>query len=98
MKQTVTNWNNYPIVEAEKFSFDYDTEVKGKLGSLSDLAIRGNGRCYGDASLSSTIVSSLRFDKILSFNIEKGVVECQSGLLLSDLLQIIVPKGWFLPV
>lgn len=98
MKQAVTNWNNYPVVEAEKFSFDYNTEVKGKLGSLSDLAIRGNGRCYGDASLSSTIVSSLRFDKILSFDIEKGVVECQSGLLLSDLLQIIVPKGWFLPV
>ncbi len=98
MIQNVTNWNNYPIVEADKFSFDYKDDVTSKLQDLSDLGIRGNGRCYGDASLSSTIVSSLRYDKIISFDKTKGIVKCQSGLLLSDLLQIIVPEGWFLPV
>jgi FAD/FMN-containing dehydrogenase len=98
MKQQVTNWNNYPVVEAEKFSFDYRDDIKLKLSSLSDLAIRGNGRCYGDASLSTSIASSLRFDKVLTFDRSSGTIQCQSGLLLSDLLQVIVPHGWFLPV
>jgi decaprenylphospho-beta-D-ribofuranose 2-oxidase len=98
MKQPVTNWNNYPVVDAEKFSFDFKDDVKLKIKEMSNLAIRGNGRCYGDASLSSNIVSSLRYDKILSFNKETGALSCQSGLLLSDLLQVIVPNGWFLPV
>jgi decaprenylphospho-beta-D-ribofuranose 2-oxidase len=98
MIQPVTNWNNYPVVEAEKFSFDYRDDIAAKASEFSQLAIRGNGRCYGDASLSTSIVSSLRYDKILAFDKAKGIVYCQSGLLLSDLLQIIVPAGWFLPV
>ncbi len=44
------------------------------------------------------MINTLRFDKILSFDEQQGIITCQSGLLLSDLLQVIVPRGWFLPV
>ena len=27
-----------------------------------------------------------------------GVLECQSGLTLDKILEIIVPEGWFFPV
>jgi decaprenylphospho-beta-D-ribofuranose 2-oxidase len=27
-----------------------------------------------------------------------GIITCQSGLLLSDVLELTMPKGWFLPV
>jgi FAD/FMN-containing dehydrogenase len=96
MKKIVTNWNNYPLVEAKEISFDFETEIVSKLAQSS--IPHGNGRCYGDASLSSDIVSTLRFDKVLSFDEVNGIITCQSGILLSDLLQIIVPRGWFLPV
>jgi decaprenylphospho-beta-D-ribofuranose 2-oxidase len=48
--------------------------------------------------LYTDVVNTLRFDKVLAFNEQQGIITCQSGILLSDLLQIIVPRGWFLPV
>ena len=96
MKKLITNWNNYPVVEASEISFDYEKEIASKLSHPS--IPHGNGRCYGDASLSSEVVNTLRYDKILAFDEVNGIITCQSGLLLSDLLQIIVPRGWFLPV
>ncbi|MEX1239301.1 MAG: FAD-binding oxidoreductase [Cyclobacteriaceae bacterium] len=96
MKKLITNWNNYPIVEASEISFDYEKEIARKLAQAS--IAHGNGRCYGDASLSSDVVNTLRYDKILAFDEVNGAITCQSGVLLSDLLQVIVPRGWFLPV
>jgi decaprenylphospho-beta-D-ribofuranose 2-oxidase len=96
MKKLITNWNNYPVVEAREISFDYEQEIALKLAQSS--IPHGNGRCYGDASLSSDVVNTLRYDKVLAFDELNGIITCQSGLLLSDLLQIIVPRGWFLPV
>ena len=96
MKKLITNWNNYPVVEAREISFDYEKEIAVKLTRPS--IAHGNGRCYGDASLSAEVISTLRYDKFLTFDEMNGIISCQSGLLLSDLLQVIVPRGWFLPV
>ncbi len=96
MKKLITNWNNYPVVEAREISFDYEKEIASKLAQSS--IAHGNGRCYGDASLSTEVVNTLRYDKVLAFDELNGIITCQSGLLLSDLLKIIVPRGWFLPV
>ena len=43
-------------------------------------------------------ISTLKFDKILSFDKTAGIFECQSGLTLDQILEVIVPAGWFLPV
>lgn len=96
MKKSLTNWNNYPVVEARQISFDYPQDLPVKLAHSS--IPHGNGRCYGDASLFSDVVNTLRYDKILAFDEHHGIITCQSGVLLSDLLGIIVPRGWFLPV
>jgi decaprenylphospho-beta-D-ribofuranose 2-oxidase len=96
MKKNISNWNNYPVVEAKEISFDSLKELSAKLTHSS--IPHGNGRCYGDASLYSDVVNTLRYDKVLAFDETHGIITCQSGVLLSDLLQIIVPRGWFLPV
>ncbi len=96
MKKKITNWNNYPVVEAREISFDHEKEIAGKLAPPS--IAHGNGRCYGDASLSSEVVNTLWYDKALAFDELNGIITCQSGILLSDLIKIIVPRGWFLPV
>jgi len=97
MKKLITNWNNYPVAQAEVLSFDQQKELLVKLNGSSCIP-HGNGRCYGDASIHDVVANTLRFEKILAFNPDSGIITCQSGLLLSDLLQVIVPRGWFLPV
>jgi decaprenylphospho-beta-D-ribofuranose 2-oxidase len=98
MKKKIANWGNYPVIVSEELSFTLDEEVQASLKEVSSVIGRGNGRCYGDASLSDITYSTLKYDKVLGFDREQGIFTCQSGVTLDQILQIIVPAGWFLPV
>ena len=98
MKKHIANWGNYPVIETDEKSFSFAGQLAETLSNTDDIIARGNGRCYGDASLSTNTISTLKYDKILSFDTNKGIFECQSGLTLDKILEVIVPKGWFLPV
>jgi len=98
MKKQMANWGNYPVVESNEEYFSFPEQLQELLSRDASFIPRGNGRCYGDASLAQTTISTLKFDKILSFDKSTGVFECQSGLTLDQILEVIVPAGWFLPV
>src|SRR5450432_1579498 len=98
MKKQIANWGNYPVIESNEEFFAFTEQLQELLSRDEPFIPRGNGRCYGDASLAKTTISTLKFDKILSFDVSKGYFECQSGLVLDQILEVIVPKGWFLPV
>lgn len=96
--QKVTNWGNYPIVEKEMKSDDSFRKIKEFILNHNEVIARGNGRCYGDASLGEHIFSTKKLNKFISFDRLNGVIECESGVLLSDVLEISVPQGYFLYV
>jgi FAD/FMN-containing dehydrogenase len=98
MKKNIANWGNYPVMESEEGTFRTVGELKGLLDTNKAVIARGNGRCYGDASLSEVTVCTLKYDKITAFDTVTGIITCQSGVTLDQLLDVIVPKGWFLPV
>jgi FAD/FMN-containing dehydrogenase len=98
MKKQIANWGNYPVIESNEESFVFTDQLDELIKKDQSFIPRGNGRCYGDASLSERTISTLKYDKILSFDTDKGVFECQSGITLDQILPVIVPKGWFLPV
>ncbi len=98
MKKTIANWGNYPVMETDEKSFSFAEELSETILKSDAIIARGNGRCYGDASLEKNTISTLKYDKILSFDTVNGIFECQSGITLDKVLEVIVPKGWFLPV
>ncbi|MBS1600334.1 MAG: FAD-binding oxidoreductase [Bacteroidetes bacterium] len=98
MKKSIANWGNYPVVESDEQFFSFTDQLNQLVKNNDEFIARGNGRCYGDASLAKKTISTLKYDNILSFDIQKGIFECQSGLTLDKILEVIVPKGWFLPV
>lgn len=98
MKDQVANWGNYPKIPVKEQMFSLEQEAKQLVNGQDRLITRGNGRCYGDASLSDNIVSTLKYNKILAFDEAQGILTCQAGVTLAELLDIIVPRGWFLPV
>jgi decaprenylphospho-beta-D-ribofuranose 2-oxidase len=98
IKKHVANWGNYPVMETEEKTFSFTDQIADTLQQSDGIIARGNGRCYGDASLAKHTISTLKYDKILSFDAEKGLFECQAGITLDQVLEVIVPKGWFLPV
>ena len=98
MTSSISNWGNYPIVKAQVKDFDNANQACTRIQEFANCAIRGAGLSYGDASLASRIISTTSFSNILSFDEKKGVIVVESGVTLDQVLQIIVPKGWFLPV
>lgn len=98
MKKQIANWGNYPAMEADEESFVFDEQLDKLVNKQEPFIARGNGRCYGDASLGNRTISTLKYDKILSFDKQNGIFECQSGITLDQILDVIVPAGWFLPV
>lgn len=98
MLRSISNWGNYPVIESDEQFFSFDDQLQNLVRNSNHFIPRGNGRCYGDASLSSETITTTKFDKVLSFDPINGILECQSGLILDKILELIVPKGWFLPV
>ncbi|CCV07574.1 FAD linked oxidase domain protein [Mesorhizobium metallidurans STM 2683] len=67
---------------------------KAKKGAL--LAY-GNGRSYGDScqNEAGTLVDMRPLARIRAFNAETGVIEAESGALLSDIIAHAAPYGFF---
>lgn len=94
----ICNWGMFPKIEATQISSNNYQEIAETVRSASVIIARGNGRCYGDSSLQQTIFSTLALNKILSFDEDNGIIHCEAGVLLEDILDVIVPQGCFLPV
>jgi hypothetical protein len=60
----------------------------------------GNGRSYGDSCLNTggVLIDCRRLDRFISFDANAGVLRCEAGVLLADIVAVAVPRGWFLPV
>ncbi|MDB4655246.1 FAD-binding oxidoreductase [Flavobacteriales bacterium] len=100
MRETnISGWGNFPKIKAEVKEPESVEQLKPLRESLDNLIPRGAGRSYGDSSLNaSSILSSSKLNQTLSFDAEAGVFTCQSGKMLNNILDEIVPKGFFLPV
>jgi FAD/FMN-containing dehydrogenase len=60
----------------------------------------GNGRSYGDTCLNEggTLFDCRGLNRVIDFDPDTGLLQCESGVLLADILDLVVPHGWFLPV
>jgi len=60
----------------------------------------GLGRSYGDVCLlkDGTLLATRALDRLLAFDPQTGLLRCEAGVSLAEVLDFAVPKGWFLPV
>ena len=94
----LSGWGRYPICECRLATLRREEQLADWAATSSVIA-RGNGRSYGDAALNPELtLSMLAMNRLLAFDATQGVVSCESGVLLADLLQLYVPQGWFPPV
>lgn len=91
------NWGNYP----RSFNTTLLAYEPGKpLPSEGLLLPYGRGRSYGDVCLNdnASLLSTRYLDHFLHFDRDKGVLRVQAGVTLAEILRVIIPAGWFLPV
>ena len=61
---------------------------------------RGFGRSYGDSCLNEggTLLDTRGLDRLIAFDASAGTLACEAGVRLGDILELVLPAGWTLPV
>ena len=94
--KSIGGWGNYPKHNSKIISLS--TYQKATVNNYKNIIPRGLGRSYGDSSLNETVLDVTSSKKIISFDKASGIITCECGISLTDILSIIIPEGWFLPV
>jgi FAD/FMN-containing dehydrogenase len=60
----------------------------------------GMGRSYGDVCLNpdGLLWLTTGLDRFIAFDAQSGRLRCEAGVLLKDIQQLLIPRGWMLPV
>lgn len=71
-------------------------ELAAALAQGGTLIARGAGRAYGDAALNPALTLSMRrFDRLLAFDREAGLLTAEAGVPLGAIVRAVLPHGWF---
>jgi FAD/FMN-containing dehydrogenase len=92
----IHGWGHYPTIEAEVLKPTSISECNHAL--TAPLIPRGMGRSYGDSANASRALQTTYLDHYIHFDDKLGTITCEAGVSLREILKLIIPKGWFLPV
>lgn len=100
--QPLSGWGRYPVERCHVFRPDDASDLNIILDESAQpsYVARGLGRSYGDTSLNAEggVISFLRLNRVLSFDEQTGVLECEAGLGFAEIIESFLPCGFFLPV
>jgi FAD/FMN-containing dehydrogenase len=92
-----TSWGRWPRYDQRIFQL---VSRFDPLPEYTPMLPFGNGRSYGDVCLNAggTLLATRSLDRFLNFDDGSGVLECEAGVLLSEIIAVTLPRGWFPPV
>lgn len=98
MSKAPSSWGNTVSTTSTLIPFSWRNQPLPE--SQTSMLPHGLGRSYGDSCLNDggTLLTTPSLDRIISFDAEQGILECESGMSLEDILRFASPRGWFLPV
>ena len=85
----IEGWGRYPKI---------NSSIVDSYSNNYSFIPTGNFRSYGDAALSENYLSSLTNNHFINFDEKTGLLTCDSGVLLSDVINTFIPRGWFLAI
>jgi FAD/FMN-containing dehydrogenase len=100
MSESFASWGRVPRVSHAAVRRLYWRTNPIPVGSGELILPRGMGRSYGDSCLNEgqVLLHTIDLDHFLDFDANTGVLHCEAGLTLKDILDFAIPRGWFLPV
>jgi FAD/FMN-containing dehydrogenase len=100
MKNKYESWGRYPSVKhKEVIHITKREDIPPLEGLSSPVLAYGMGRSYGDCCLNEggNLIDTTGMSGLVAFDKEQGIIRCEAGLDLAEILERIVPHGWFLP-
>lgn len=98
MTTELHGWGRYPRINAQLQAPASPRDCAGALAGPVPFVPRGLGRSYGDSALGDRVLSTRWLDHFVAFDDATGVLECEAGVSLGEILRLVVPRGWFLAV
>jgi decaprenylphospho-beta-D-ribofuranose 2-oxidase len=98
--QRLAGWGRFTTSLTETFRPERVLDVASLATTSGPLLARGLGRAYGDAALNAQGRTVLfeRLNRLLAFDAQTGVLECEAGVSLEQLLRVFGPRGFLPPV
>jgi decaprenylphospho-beta-D-ribofuranose 2-oxidase len=100
VRATLSGWGRLPVAAMDVYRPERLAAVAAIVRGGGPIVARGLGRSYGDAAMNrdGAVILSERLDRLLDFDAESGVLRCEAGVSIGDLLEWGVPRGFFPPV
>ena len=94
----VSSWGRLSRDVHDVIDLDEVSSAGGRIASSRQPGLPfGNGRSYGDVCLNAggTLWATRGLDRFLAFDDRTGVIECEAGVTLKDVIDLALPRGWF---
>lgn len=92
---SLSGWGRYPRQDCAVRRPRSEEDLR-LLVAKGNLIARGNGRAYGDSALSPCNTVDMRaFNRMLAFDATTGLLTVEAGVLLADVIEAFLPRGWF---
>ncbi|HEV2352682.1 MAG TPA: FAD-binding oxidoreductase [Puia sp.] len=94
-KEKLAGWGNYPLSESIPLHPRAEQDVRNEL-KKTPLIARGLGRSYGDQAVNDSryVAICTKMNHFLSFDDQEGILECEAGVSLEEIITVFGPKGW----
>lgn len=96
-----TSWGRYPTAKPRQIVrltwLDQLPRLDAHEGTVLPF---GLGRSYGDSCLNDggTLLDTTALNRFIAFDRATGIIRCEAGVSFAQILNLVVPHGWFLPV
>ena len=94
---SLSGWGNYLRHDCDVYRPEAVLELEEvvRSGASANVISRGQGRSYGDAALNEGegVILHGRLDRVLGFDRETGILHCEAGVTLSEVIDLFLPLG-----
>lgn len=92
----LSGWGRYPVLESRTHRPRSIEALRQLVISEPSVIARGNGRAYGDSAINTTATLETRhLNRMIAFDLRTGQLIAEAGVLLGDIIDAFLPKGWF---
>ncbi len=95
-EENLSGWGNIPHATG-KVAYPRDAKDIKESVVADKIIPRGLGRSYADQSTNTnhSILKTERMNHFLAFNNDTGILTCEAGVSLEDVIEYLAPRGWF---
>lgn len=100
MSNNYQSWGRFPQVSQESIPLFWREKTLPLPPPPITVLPHGLGRSYGDVCLNDNgiLLTTHHLNRFIHFDTEQGLLCCEAGVSLAEILTLCVPQGWFLPI